>query len=432
MIDILTLPARHIPARIAAGDITATDVTRAYLDRIVAVDGAIGAWAHLDPAKAETAARDAAPGLLHGVPIAVKDVIDTFDLPTSYGSAAYPADYQPPRDAAPVALARAEGAVVLGKTVTTEFAGADPGGTRHPMRATHTPGGSSSGSCAAVGSGMAPLAFGTQTSGSTIRPAAFCGIAGYKPSFGLLDRTGVKPLADSLDHLGLLARDVRDVSFLAAALRADPAWLVADGPAPPPRLAVYGTPIWGQASAAQQAAVARAAEAAAAQGAEIVSFADPGDFLALAAAHDVVMRWEIPRALAFERLMRLDLLRPKTQGFVLPDPAPTAEEHQAALMQAAVGRFGWNMALAATGIDAVLTPPAPGEAPEGLASTGDPAFNRVWTLLYLPCLSVPAGNGPGGLPLGVQLVGGWGQDRRLLSAGAFVEDALSQGVSHGS
>jgi Asp-tRNA(Asn)/Glu-tRNA(Gln) amidotransferase A subunit family amidase len=334
-IDILALPARQIPLRIAAGDITALDVTRAYLDRIAQVDGAVGAWAHLDPLKAEAGARDSKPGLLHGVPIAVKDVIDTFDLPTAYGSAAYTPDHQPPRDAAPVALARAEGAVILGKTVTTEFAGADPGGTRHPMRATHTPGGSSSGSCAAVGAGMVPLAFGTQTSGSTIRPAAFCGIAGYKPSFGLLDRTGVKPLADSLDHLGLLARDVRDIAFLAAALRADPDWRVAEGATAKPRLALFRTPIWDRASAAQQAVVERAAEAAAAQGAEIVSFSDPDDFVALGAAHDVVMRWEIPRALAFERLARLDLLRPKTRGFVLADPVPTAAEHQAALLQAA-------------------------------------------------------------------------------------------------
>lgn len=428
MTDIIDLPARRIPLEIAAGRLSAAAVTEAYLARIAEVDGPIGAWAHLDPAKARVAAavQDAeAGGELRGVPIAVKDVIDTFDLPTAYGSAAYAPDHQPPRDAAAVALARAAGAVVLGKTVTTEFAGADPGGTQHPWRPGTTPGGSSSGSCAAVAARMAPLAFGTQTSGSTIRPAAFCGIAGYKPSFGLLDRTGVKPLADSLDHLGLLARDTRDLAFFAAVLRKDRGWRVEEGPRRPPRLGLFRSPIWDRASAAQQAAVDGAAEAAARAGAEILPFADPGDFLDLAAAHDVLMRWEIPLALAYERLAKLDQLRPKTRGFVLPDPAPTAAEHQTALIQAAMGRLRWNMALAQSGVDALLTPPAPGEAPEGLASTGDPAFNRVWTLLYLPCLSVPAGIGPGGLPLGVQLVGRWGEDATLLSAGAFVEDALT-------
>jgi Asp-tRNA(Asn)/Glu-tRNA(Gln) amidotransferase A subunit family amidase len=426
--DILDLPARRIPAEIAAGRLTAAAVTEAYLARIAAVDGPIGAWAHLNPAKARAAAAasDAASGgLLRGVPIAVKDVIDTCDLPTAYGSAAYAPDHQPPRDAAPVAVVRAAGAVVIGKTVTTEFAGADPGGTHHPLRPGTTPGGSSSGSCAAVAARMAPLAFGTQTSGSTIRPAAYCGITGYKPSFGLLDRTGVKPLADSLDHLGLLARDMRDLAFFAAVLRNDPSWRLDEGPRRPPRLGLFRTPIWDRASAAQQAVVERAAEAAARAGAEILSFSDPGDFVELAQAHDVVMRWEVPLALAHERLAKLELLRPKTRGFVLPDPAPTAAEHQAALMQAAVGRIRWNIALTQSGVDALLTPPAPGEAPEGLASTGDPAFNRVWTLLYLPCVAVPAGPGPGGLPLGVQLVGRWGDDATLLSAGAFVEDALN-------
>lgn len=428
MTDILNVPARRIPGEIAAGRLSAVAVTEAYLNQIAAVDGPIGAWVHLDlgKARAAAAARDAAAGgLLRGVPVAVKDVLDTVDLPTAYGSAAYAPDHQPPRDAAAVALVRAAGGVVLGKTVTTEFAGADPGGTQHPMRPGTTPGGSSSGSCAAVAARMAPLAFGTQTSGSTIRPAAYCGIAGYKPSFGLLDRTGVKPLADSLDHLGLLARDLRDLAFFAAVLRGDGAWRVGEGRQHPPRLAVFRTPIWDRASAAQQAAVERAADVAARAGAKIVTFADPGDFEELAAAHDVLMRWEVPLALAYERLAKLDLLRPKTRGFVLPDPAPTAAEHQTAQMQAAVGRLRWNAALAQAGVDALLTPPAAGEAPEGLASTGDPAFNRVWTLLYLPCLSVPAGPGPGGLPLGVQLVGRWGDDAALLSASAFVEDAFT-------
>lgn len=430
--DLLAIPARHLPARIAAGETTAEAVTAAYLDRIAAVEPVIRAWVHHEPerALAEARLRDrgAARGPLHGVPVAVKDVIDTHDLPTAYGSAVYPADNQPPRDAAPVALIRAAGAVVLGKTVTTEFAGVDPGPTQHPMRQGTTPGGSSSGSAAAVAARMAPLAFGTQTAGSTIRPAAFCGIAGFKPTFGLLDRTGVKTLADSLDTLGLLAREVRDLAFFAAALRDDPGWAVSDGPQAPPRLAVFRTSEWHRAEAASQRAVEGAAEGAARAGATLVEFTDPDDFAALLAAHDAVMRWEVPRALAYERLSHLERLRPKTRGYVLPEPPAAAADHLAALTAAAIARVRWNMALRGFGIDAILTPAAPGEAPAGLASTGDAVFNRVWTLLYLPCVSVPAGIGPGGLPVAVQLVGAWGEDARTLAAAAFVEDVLAQSI----
>ena len=425
--DLLAIPARHLPARIAAGDTTAEAVTAAYLGRIAAVEPDIRAWAHLVPeqASAEARLRDReATGLMRGVPVAVKDVFDTHDLPTAYGSAAYPADNQPPRDAAAVAVIRAAGAVVLGKTVTTEFAGFDPGPTQHPRRPGTTPGGSSSGSAAAVASGMAPLGFGTQTSGSIIRPAAFCGVAGFKPTFGLLDRTGVKALADSLDTVGLLARDVRDLAFFAAVLRGDPGWAVADGPQPPPRLAVFRTPVWHRAEPASQQAVEAAATAAAQAGATLVEFDDPDDFEALLAAHDAVMRWEVPRALAHERLAHLDRLRPKTRTLVEPTPPASAAEHLAALTIAAVARVRWNMALRGLGLDGILTLAAPGEAPAGLGSTGDAMFNRVWTLLYLPCVAVPAGDGPGGLPVGVQLVGAWGEDARTLAAAAFVEDAL--------
>jgi Asp-tRNA(Asn)/Glu-tRNA(Gln) amidotransferase A subunit family amidase len=429
--DILAIPARHLPARIAAGGTTCEAVTAAYLGRIAAVDPGIRAWAHHAPeqALAEARLRDrATAGAMRGVPVAVKDIFDTHDLPTAYGSAVYPKDNQPRWDAAAVASVRAAGAVVLGKTVTTEFALVDPGPTQHPMRPGTTPGGSSSGSAAAVAAGMTALAFGTQTAGSTIRPAAFCGIAGFKPTFGLLDRTGAKPLSDSLDTLGLLARDVRDVAFFAAVLRADPSWAVADAAPAPPRLAVFRTPVWHRAEPGSQQAVEGSAEAAARAGATLVEFTDPDDFEALLAAHDAVMRWEVPRALAYERLTHLEELRPKTRGYVLPEPQATATDHLVALTTAAVARVRWNMALRGLGIDAVLTPATVGEAPAGLAGTGDALFNRAWTLLYLPCVAVPAGVGPGGLPVAVQLVGAWGEDARTLAAAAFVEDALSRSI----
>ena len=212
MTDPRLLTAREAARRIAARELTAEALATAYLDRIAAREDVVGAWQYLDRdrALAEARQRDREPprGPLHGVPIAVKDLIDTADMPTGYGSPIY-RGHLPAADAACVALARAAGAVVLGKTVTTEFAAFTPGKTANPRNPAHTPGGSSSGSAAAVADGMAPLAFGTQTAGSVIRPAAFCGVVGYKPSFGLISRAGVKPLADSLDTVGVLARQCR-------------------------------------------------------------------------------------------------------------------------------------------------------------------------------------------------------------------------------
>src|SRR3954453_2841624 len=221
MLDPLSLSAREAAREIAAGRLRAEALMTACLERIAAREAVVGAWQYLDPEAALEAARrcDASPpsGPLHGVPIAVKDLIDTEDMPTGYGSAIY-AGHRPAADAACVALARSAGAIVIGKTVTTEFACFTPGKTANPRNPAHTPGGSSSGSAAAVGDGMVPLAFGTQTAGSVIRPAAFCGIVGYKPSFGTIPRAGVKMLCDSLDTVGTMARNVEDVAFLTGVL----------------------------------------------------------------------------------------------------------------------------------------------------------------------------------------------------------------------
>ena len=215
------LSAREIASKVSGGELTAEEVTRSVLDRIAELETAVQAWQHLDPERtiAEARAIDRGPsrGVLAGVPVGIKDVIDTADMPTTYGSAVYK-DFRPRADASCVALMRAAGAVGLGKTVSTEFAILSPGKTRNPHNDAHTPGGSSSGSAAAVGAGTIPLAFGTQTSGSTIRPASFCGAVGYKPTFGMIDRTGVKTLASNLDTVGLFARNVPDIAFFASVL----------------------------------------------------------------------------------------------------------------------------------------------------------------------------------------------------------------------
>src|SRR5229473_6284675 len=256
MPDPLTLSARDAAREIAAGRLSAEALIAACLERIPAREPVVGAWHHLDRDAALAAARccdtSAPSGPLHGIPIAVKDLIDTVDMPTGYGSAIYEG-HRAAADASCVAIARAAGAVVLGKTVTTEFACFTAGKTANPHNPAHTPGGSSSGSAAAVAAGMVPLAFGTQTAGSVIRPAAFCGVVGYKPSFGTIARAGVKPLADSLDTVGIMARDVADAAFFAAVLSDRPT-LTVEGDLPLPRIAFYRTPEWRHAEASTIAA----------------------------------------------------------------------------------------------------------------------------------------------------------------------------------
>src|SRR5438067_9165655 len=261
MPDPQSLSARAAAQEIAAGRRPAAALAAACLDRIAAREPVVGAWHYLDPEAPLAAARqrDAEPprGPLHGIPIAVKDLIDTFDMPTGYGSAIYEG-HRPAADAACVALARGAGAVTLGKTVTTEFACFTAGKTANPKNPGHTPGGSSSGSAAAVADGMVPLGFGTQTAGSVIRPASFCGCIGYKPSFGLINRAGVKPLADSLDTVGVLARTVEDAAFFAGVLAGRPARGDMEMPEAPPRIGIYRTPVWSEAEPSTIAAMDRA------------------------------------------------------------------------------------------------------------------------------------------------------------------------------
>ncbi len=271
MIDLARLSAREAASRIAAGKLTSEALVQACLERITAREAAIGAWTYLDAdqALAEARARDQAPasGPLHGVPIGVKDIMDTADMPTAYGSRAY-RGHRPKADAACVALARAAGAVILGKTVTTEFAAMSPGKTRNPHHSDHTPGGSSSGSAAAVADAMVPLAFGTQTAGSIIRPASFCGIVGYKPSFGLVAAAGTKVLSPSLDTIGGFARSVGDIAFFIAAITGRP-HLVPERPAIAPRIGHYRPEPWREARPETMAALDHAKETLARAGARV-------------------------------------------------------------------------------------------------------------------------------------------------------------------
>jgi Asp-tRNA(Asn)/Glu-tRNA(Gln) amidotransferase A subunit family amidase len=424
--DFAALSARDTAARIASGSLTAEAATRACLDRIAAREAVVGAWQYLDPdraiAEARQRDRSGPAGPLHGVPIGVKDLIDTHDMPTGYGSPIYEGQ-RPAADAACVALARAAGAVVIGKTVTTEFATFFPGKTTNPHNPAHTPGGSSSGSAAAVADGMVPLAFGTQTAGSVIRPASFCGVVGYKPSFGTICRAGVKPLSDSLDTVGVMARDVADASFFAAVLSDRPD-LRLDGAVARPRIAFYRTPEWREAGPDTIAALEHAAARLARAGARTVEIAGPPEHGGLVEAQKIVMDYESARSLSFERITRSRDLSASLRERIAIGLSHSGKTYDSArrtvmLAQAALpSLFG--------DFDALLVPAAPGAAPKGLGHTGDPIFNRPWTALHLPCITLPAWRSADGLPVGVQLVGRLGDDARTLRAAAFLERALAE------
>ena len=427
MTDPRSLTVREAARQIAERRLTAEALAAAYLDRIEARETMVGAWQYLDRerALADARRRDAEPtrGPLHGIPIAVKDLIDTVDMPTAYGSSIY-RGHRPAADASCVALARAAGAVVLGKTVTTEFAAFTPGKTANPRNPAHTPGGSSSGSAAAVADGMAPLAFGTQTAGSVIRPAAYCGCIGYKPSFGLINRAGVKPLADSLDTIGVLAGTVEDAAFFAGVLSERPALRHLAAPSDRPRFGLYRTPMWDEAEPATAAALDAARAALERAGAAVAELAIAPEQYGLAEVQNTIMGFEMVRALAYERTLHSAELSPRLAQMLDAGMTIGADEYDRALARAAEARAGLDAFFGSC--DAVLVPAAPGEAPVGLGNTGDPIFNRMWTLLGVPCVTLPARWADNGLPTGVQLVGRIGNDPRLMACAAFLERALAK------
>ena len=427
MTDLSTLSVREAARQISERRITAEALVTAYLERIEERESVVGAWQYLDRNQALTMARkrdaEAPRGPLHGIPIAVKDLIDTVEMPTSYGSPIY-RGHQPDADASCVALARAAGAIVLGKTVTTEFATFFPGKTANPRNPAHTPGGSSSGSAAAVADGMVPLAFGTQTAGSVIRPGAFCGCVAYKPSFGLINRAGVKPLADSLDTIGVFARSAEDAAFFAGVLSERPALRHLSSPQQVTRFGLYRTPAWAQAEPATVAALDAARMALERAGATVMELPIAPEHEGLSEAQDTIMWFETVRALAHERIEHSAQLSPPLAQLIDAGMAVGADVYDQARVRTAEARAKLDAFFGPC--DAVLVPAAPGEAPAGLGNTGDPIFNRMWTLLGVPCAALPARWSDNGLPTGVQLVGRVNDDARLLLCAAFLERALAQ------
>ena len=418
------LSAVEAAAAIAAGKLTSEALVAACLERVREREHAVQAWAYIDPAAAlrEARARDreAPRSRLHGVPVGFKDVIDTCDMPTEYGSPIY-RGHRPACDAACVVQVREAGGVVFGKAVSTEFATRHPNKTRHPLDAARTPGGSSSGSAAAVADCMVPIAFGTQTSSSIIRPAAYCGVVGYKPSFGLLNRGGLKFLAESLDTLGTMTRTIADAALIVEVLAGTPAPPFEQVAALKPRIGFCRTPHWDLADDATRASLEHAADTLAAAGAVVEEIELDPEFSRLAAAQIDVSSYEFYRALSHERTRFAELISPSLTARIAAGGQVTRARYETgvALARRCRARIGDVM----KDYDALIAPSAQGEAP-AIETTGDPVFGLMWTLLRLPCLTLPHGHGQAGLPLGVQVIGRRDDDARLFMTAQWIRDAL--------
>ena len=420
------LSATEAAARIAAGKLKSEALVAACLERIGQREKDVQAWAFIDPelALAQARARDKEPRRtrLHGVPVGVKDVFDTADLPTEYGSPIYRGN-RTSCDAACVAQVRELGGVILGKTVTTEFATRHPGKTRNPHNLKHTPGGSSQGSAAAVADWMAPLAFGTQTTSSVIRPAAYCGVVGYKPSFGLVNRAGLKTLSDSFDHVGTLTRTVPDAALLVEELSGAPVTSFDAVPRMKPRIGFCRTPYWRQADRPTQEALEQAVPRLERAGAKMGEVDLDGEFARLVEVQVTISTYEMFRALTYERTRFPDLVSEALMGRLLGGGrVPRAEYEEA---QAIARRCRARLADVFRDYDALLSPSAMGEAPEGLASTGDPVFGASWTVLHGPAVTVPVFHGPHGLPIGAQITGPFGKDGATLLCAEWVHRTLT-------
>lgn len=421
--------ALDILARIDSDPYERRRAMRETFDRIGTAEPHVRAMTALAKPEAALDAADAdeaASGALAGLAVAVKDIFDTSELTTAYGSPIY-AGHRPASDATIVTLIRRLGGVVIGKTVTSEFAYMAPTVTRNPADLGRTAGGSSSGSAAAVAAGIAPFAIGTQTGGSTIRPASYCGVAGYKPSFGRLPTIGMKCFAWSVDTIGLFAATVRDVAYFGAALA---------GEGLAPRAArdlpdvlqspVFGVPDaypWTQPSDNANAVLQRAIDAIERAGGTVRRVRFAPWMARMIAAHDTIQSYEAYRTLGFEYDRHRDALTPMLAAFLAR--AATVDTASYVEARAALRDARERLPELFDGIDALLTPSAPDEAPEGLASTGDPAFNRNWTLLGSPCVNVPGLRGARGGPLGVQVIGRRFGDAHCLAAAAFVEQAIA-------
>jgi amidase len=419
------LSATEIASKIAAGETTCEAVVRDCIARIAARDDVVKAWVNFDPeialGQARNLDRTSARGPLHGVPIGLKDTIDTFDMPTEMGSTIYRGN-RPRADAACVALLRRAGAVILGKTATCEFAGSAPPQTTNPHKAAHTPGGSSSGSAAGVADHMVPAALGTQTGGSILRPSSFCGIFGYKPTYNTINKIGVWPAADSIDTIGWLARSIDDMEMLTAVLRMQ-------APQPPrklngaPRIGVWRTDLWDTAQPESKAAIEDAAKKLGKAGAAVRDIDLPDAFNGLhIIARSTIAFYERAACMAFAWDHHREKLSPQMQRYIENGLKISRDEHVAGMKR--VDECRVLLGPVFEKYDVLLVPCVPGEAPKGLGATGDPSLQAIWTALHTPTMTLPSHRGPNNLPVGIQLVAQRYDDDRLFACARWVWEKI--------
>jgi Asp-tRNA(Asn)/Glu-tRNA(Gln) amidotransferase A subunit family amidase len=423
------LPATELRARLARGEVRAVDLVGAFCDRIATSDGEVRAWAWHDRERVlrEARAADALrasglpAGALNGLPVGVKDIIDTAGIPTENGTP-IDAGRVPRTDATVAARLRAAGAVIMGKTVTTELAFMHPAATTNPAAPGHTPGGSSSGSAAAVADFMVPVAYGTQTGGSVLRPAAFCGCVGYKPTFNLINRQGICFAAETLDTIGLLTRTVDDAELVTSVLiNKPPSFLRLDSP---PRLGLCRTPLWDTADDTTKHAVEDAAKRLAAAGASVKEIVLPEEFEKLYyTARETINNYERSKSMAADWQHHPDKISKVLGDRVKQGFAMKHEDYIAALQLA--DRCRARIDDAYDGIDAIISPCVKGEALKGLSYTGEPAFQQFWTVLNGPAMSLPTHTGPQGLPVGIQLVAPRYRDDQLFACARWVMERLA-------
>ncbi|SON55734.1 Glutamyl-tRNA(Gln) amidotransferase subunit A [Hartmannibacter diazotrophicus] len=409
------LSVLDLVTRLDNGTLDLAGLYRQVAETIEAKEPEIEACAFIDWQRLKTP--DNVHGPLRGLPYGVKDIFDTAEMPTTYGSPIYDG-YRPKADASVVSMTARAGGVAVAKTRTTEFAFLQPTITRNPHNTAHTPGGSSSGSAAAVAAGMLPFAFGTQTAGSTIRPASFCGIAGFKPSYRILPTVGLKTFSWNLDTVGVFAASVADCAFVLSAISGREFHL-GDADAAAPRVAVLRSGFSVEADAEMLGALDEAARIAEAAGATIVDFAFDPALIAADNAHPVIMNHEAALALAYEFDHHGDALSPRMREALAAGGAISVADYDAARSIAHRGRRRFDDIFEA--FDVILCPSAPGAAPAGLEATGNPAFNRLFTLIGAPTVSVPGMHTSAGLPLGLQVVSRFGSDDMALRAAHWLE-----------
>jgi len=440
MSELFELSATEAARGIQEGRFSSVELVDACLQRISDTDSAIGAWAFLDPdlARSQAKAMDELrqhgkpTGPLHGVPVGIKDIFDTADMPTAYGSPIFE-KRQPTEDSTVVSRLREAGAVILGKTVTTEFAFLAPARTQNPHRSGHSPGGSSSGSAAAVAAQQVPLAVGSQSNGSVIRPASFCGVYGLKPSYGLVSRRGVLHTSDGLDQVGVFARSVEDAALIVDQVTGFDIDDSATRAVPKPRLVsgfqeeVPVEPRFAFLNAAYDDRLSEDAREGFQELREVLgNFGDvvdlPESYVHLLGHHKVLYESDIAKALGDTLPPSLEGVSAQMRETLTRGSSYGAEAYQEALEAQKMSRLFFEDFF--NDYDAIVAPCVPGEAPSTLESTGDPTFCTLWTLLGLPCLALPLMQGASGLPIGVQLIAGWEEDGRLMRTARWLEHTL--------